>query len=118
MNAATWTFQGFWPFVRKELSEWWRGRGALATAGVLTALGILGTLSTRIDELGGGTPTAAQLDPTRNILGAQFQQWIVFAALFASIGMLASGARGPWLGPSPSRCRAARFCSRSGQWGP
>lgn len=88
MNATTRPLQGFWPFFRKELSEWWKGRGALTTAVVLSALGTLGTLSTRIDELAGGIPTSAELDPTRNIIGAQFQQWIVFAALFASIGML------------------------------
>ena len=62
MNATTWPLQGFWPFFWKELSEWWKGRGALATVVVLSALGTLGTFATRIDELGGGIPTAAQLD--------------------------------------------------------
>jgi ABC-type transport system involved in multi-copper enzyme maturation permease subunit len=90
MNATAVPLQGFWPFFAKELSEWWKGRGALATVVVLSALGTLGTFATRIDELGGGTPTAAQLDPTSNILGAQFEQWIVFASIFASIGMLVS----------------------------
>jgi ABC-type transport system involved in multi-copper enzyme maturation permease subunit len=88
MNATKRPLQGFWPFFSKEISEWWKGRGALTTALVLGALGTLGTLSTRIDELAGGVPTAIELDPTRNILGAQFQQWIVFASIFASIGML------------------------------
>jgi ABC-type transport system involved in multi-copper enzyme maturation permease subunit len=88
MNATIHPLQGFWPFFRKELSQWWRGRGALVTAIVLSALGILGTLAARIDELAGGTPTADQLDPTRAIAGAQFEQWIVFATIFASIGML------------------------------
>jgi ABC-type transport system involved in multi-copper enzyme maturation permease subunit len=88
MNAEKRPLQGFWPFFWKEISEWWKGRGALTTAVVLSALGTLGTLATRIDELAGGIPTAAELDPTRNILGAQFQQWIVFASIFASIGML------------------------------
>lgn len=88
MNVAKRPLQGFWPFFWKEISEWWKGRGALTTALVLSALGTLGTLSTRIDEWAGGIPTAAELDPTYNILGAQFQQWIVFASIFASIGML------------------------------
>jgi ABC-2 type transport system permease protein len=90
MNATTWSLQGFFPFFWKELSEWWKGRGALATVIVLSALGTLGTLATRIDELGGGTPTREQLNPTYNILGAQFEQWIVFASIFASIGMMVS----------------------------
>jgi ABC-type transport system involved in multi-copper enzyme maturation permease subunit len=88
MNAKTRPLQGFWPFFFKELSEWWKGRGALVTVVVLSALGTLGTLATRIDQLAGGVPTTAELDPTYNILGAQFQQWIVFASLFASIGLV------------------------------
>jgi ABC-2 type transport system permease protein len=90
MNATTWPLQGFWPYFRKEISEWWKGRGALATVIVLCALGTLGTFATRIDELGGGTPTSAQLNSTYNVIGAQFQQWIVFASIFASMGMLVS----------------------------
>jgi ABC-type transport system involved in multi-copper enzyme maturation permease subunit len=90
MNATTWPLQGFWPFFWKEMSAWWKGRGALTIAVVLAALGTLGTFATRIDELGGGTPTAAQLDPTHNIIGAQFEQWIVFASIFATIGLLIS----------------------------
>ncbi|HEX6128685.1 MAG TPA: ABC transporter permease subunit [Candidatus Limnocylindria bacterium] len=88
MNAIAGPLQGFGPFLRKELSAWWRGRGALVVLVVLTALGALGTLATRIDELAGGTPTAAELDPTMNLIGAQFDQWIVFGSIFASMGML------------------------------
>lgn len=90
MNATTSPLQGFWPFFRKELSNWWKGRAALTTMVVLSGLATIGTFATRIDELGGGTPTPAQLDPTYNILGAQFEQFVVFAAIFASIGMLVS----------------------------
>jgi ABC-2 type transport system permease protein len=80
---------GFGPFVRKEVSEWWQRRAILATFGAITVLGIIGTLATRIDEsLGGLAPAAAQLDPTMNVLGALFDQWILFAAIFASIGLL------------------------------
>lgn len=88
MNATTRTLQGYWPFFRKEVSAWWRGRGALATLVAVTALAILGTMATRIDEAGGGTATAEQLNPTYNVVGSGFEQWIVFASLFASIGIL------------------------------
>lgn len=87
MNAATW-FGGFAPFFRKELSEWLRGGGALVTVTVLSALGILGTLATRIDEMAGGTPLATNLAPTYNVIGAKFDQWIVFATVFASMGLI------------------------------
>jgi ABC-2 type transport system permease protein len=80
---------GFGPFLRKELMEWWQRRAILATFGAITVLGIIGTLATRIDErLSGLAPAAAQLDPTMNVLGALFDQWILFAAIFASIGLL------------------------------
>jgi len=88
MNAATRPLHGFRPFFSKELSEWWKGRGALATVVVMTALGALGTLATRIDQWAGGIPSPAELDPTANILGSQFEQWIVYASIFASIGLL------------------------------
>jgi ABC-type transport system involved in multi-copper enzyme maturation permease subunit len=88
MNAATRPLHGFRPFFAKELSEWWKGRGALVTAVVMTALGALATLATRIDQWAGGNPTAVELDPTTNILGSQFEQWIVYASIFASIGLL------------------------------
>lgn len=80
---------GFGSFMRKELAEWWQRRAILATFGAITVLGIIGTLATRIDEwLSGLAPAAAQLDPTMNVLGALFDQWILFAAIFASIGLL------------------------------
>lgn len=88
MTATTDSVHGFRPFLRKELSEWWQRRAALVTFAVVSVLGIVGTLATRIDELAGGVPTAAMLDPTANVLGAQFEQWILFAGIFASIGML------------------------------
>ena len=80
--------RGFRPFLRKELLEWWRGRAALVTLAAVGALGIIGTLATRIDQWVGGTSIPAMLDPTANILGAQFHQWIPFASIFATIGLL------------------------------
>jgi len=89
LSATNLGLLGFGPFVRKELSEWWQRRAILATFGAVTALGIIGTLATRIDQwLSGLAPAAAQLDPTMNVLGALFDQWILFAAIFASIGLL------------------------------
>lgn len=80
--------RGFGPFLRKELLEWWKGRAALVTLVSVAALGIIGTLATRIDASAGGTPNPAMLEPTANVLGAQFNQWILFAGIFASIGLL------------------------------
>jgi ABC-type transport system involved in multi-copper enzyme maturation permease subunit len=89
MTARRPALPGFGPFLRKELAEWWQRRAILAVFGVVTLMGLVGTLATRIDQwLGGTVPTAAQLDPTRNVLGAQFDQWILFVAIFATIGLL------------------------------
>ena len=89
MIATGTALQGLRPSVRKELLEWWQRRAAIVTFGVVGGLGIVGTLATRIDASMGGVPTPAMLAPTANVLGAQFDQWILFACIFASIGMLA-----------------------------
>jgi ABC-type transport system involved in multi-copper enzyme maturation permease subunit len=89
MNTTNPALPGFRPFLRKEMSEWWQRRAIIATFGFVTLLGTLATLATRIDELAGGlAPGAAQLDPTMNVLGAGFDQLILYAALFTSIGLL------------------------------
>lgn len=88
MTAISIPAQGFRPFLAKELHEWWTRRAALTTFIVVSALGILGTLATRMDEAMGGVPTAAMLDPTTNVLGAKFDQWVVMAAIFGSLGLL------------------------------
>ncbi len=80
---------GFGPFLRKELQEWLR-RPAVITFVVMAALGTLGTLAARIDQAAGGEPTPEMLNATASILGSQFQQWVLMAAIFASIGMLAN----------------------------
>jgi ABC-2 type transport system permease protein len=88
-SSASSGLLGFGSFMRKELSEWWQRRAILATFAVVTALGVIGTLATRIDEwLSGLAPAATELDPTMNVLGALFDQWILFAAIFATIGLL------------------------------
>jgi ABC-type transport system involved in multi-copper enzyme maturation permease subunit len=94
MTAATFSMQGFRPFLRKEVSEWGQRRASAATFVGVTALGLLATLATRIDELASGSvPLAADLDPTANVIGAQFEQWVLFASIFGSIGLMI-GERG------------------------
>jgi ABC-2 type transport system permease protein len=89
LSATNLGLLGFGPFLRKELSEWWQRRAIFATFAAVTVLGLIGTLATRIDQwLTGLAPGAAVLDPTTNVLGALFDQWILFAAIFASIGLL------------------------------
>ncbi len=88
MTATTPRLYGFRPFLRKELQEWWYRRAALVTLLVVAALGTIGTLSGRIDEIAGGVPTAEMLQATSNIFGSKLDQWIMMAAIFASIGML------------------------------
>jgi hypothetical protein len=115
MTAFDGLFHGFRPFLRKELSEWWQRRAAAITFAVVAGLGLIGTLATRIDEALGGVPEAGTLDPTMNVLGAKFEDWILFAAIFASIGILArERATAPSRGRSPSPSRGRRCCSPSG----
>lgn len=79
---------GFQPFLRKELREWWQRRAALVTFVVIAAMGTLGTLATRIDQLAGGVPTTAMVEATANIFNAKLDQWVLMAGILASIGML------------------------------
>jgi hypothetical protein len=88
MTANTLTFTGFRPFLRKELADWWRRRAAIATVLIVAALGAIGTLAGRIDQAIGGTGTPAHPAPTVNVLGAKFEDWILFAAIFTSIGLI------------------------------
>ena len=88
MTTTGATLRGFRPFLRKELSEWWQRRAAIVVFAAVGGLGIVGTLAIRIDELLGGAPTASELGSTSNVLGAKFEQWIVFASILASIGLL------------------------------
>jgi ABC-2 type transport system permease protein len=88
MTATHPGLTGFRPFLRKELGEWWHRRAALVTFAVIAALGTIGTLAARIDESAGGVPTPGMLDATASVLGSRLEQWVVMAAIFASIGML------------------------------
>jgi len=88
MTANTLTLTGFRPFLRKEVADWWRRRAALATVLIVAALGAIGTLAGRIDQTISGAGTAADPAPTVNVLGAKFEDWVLFAAIFTSIGLI------------------------------
>lgn len=80
---------GFRPFLVKEIREWWRVRAFLVSFLVMAALATLGTFSAKIDELAGGTLAASMTDSAMSILGAKLEDWIVFTAIFSTIGLLA-----------------------------
>jgi ABC-2 type transport system permease protein len=88
MTATQHPLIGFRPLLRKELGEWWYRRAAVVTFAVVAALGTIGTLATKIDETAGGVAAPGMLDATANILGSRFDQWVMLAAIFASIGLL------------------------------
>ncbi len=79
---------GFRPFLRKELTSWWQSRAALVTFVAVSALATLGTLATQIDEWAGGVPAAEMLNPTANVLGGKFEQWVTIAAILTTIGIM------------------------------
>jgi ABC-type transport system involved in multi-copper enzyme maturation permease subunit len=87
MNPNSLTLTGFGAYVRKEFREWWQRRAALTTFIVVAALGTIGTLSMRIDQLAGGVPDVADLQSTASVLGAKFEDWVLFASIFATIGI-------------------------------
>jgi ABC-2 type transport system permease protein len=88
MTAIHSRLPGFLPFLRKELREWWHRRAALVTFVVVAFLGIMGAITMRIEQEAGGVLEPAMLEPTRNVIGAKLDQWVLLASIFASIGML------------------------------
>jgi hypothetical protein len=88
MTANTLALTGFQPFLRKEVADWWRRRAAVATFLIVAALGAIGTLAARIDATLGGAGSGAHPASTVNVLGAKFEDWVLFAAIFTSIGLI------------------------------
>lgn len=82
------TMTGFRPLLAKELREWWRRRAAQTTLVVVSALTVIGTLAPRFDEIAGGVPSGSPFIPTAAVLGSKLDQWVVLAAIFASLGLV------------------------------
>lgn len=85
---------GFAAFFRKELQWWWSGRAAIVVFAIATLLGGLSVLGDRLTltiATAQGQPIPAgaiTLDPTLNVLNAQWDQWLVFITIFVSMGLL------------------------------
>jgi len=85
---------GFGAFFRKELRWWWSDRAALIVLAVATVLGGLSLLGNRLALLiaastGESIPAGEiNLDPTANVLNAQWDQWLIFITIFVSMGLL------------------------------
>jgi ABC-2 type transport system permease protein len=85
---------GFATFFRKELQWWWSGRAAIVVFAIATVLGGLSVLGDRLaltiaTAQGQPIPAGAiTLDPTLNVLNAQWNQWLVFITIFVSMGLL------------------------------
>jgi len=85
---------GFATFFRKELQWWWSGRAAIVVFAIATLLGGLSVLGDRLaltiaTAQGQPIPAGAiTLDPTLNVLNAQWDQWLVFITIFVSMGLL------------------------------
>lgn len=85
---------GFGTFFRKEIQWWWSSRAALSVLAVATVLGGLSVVAVRLvlvitKAVGEPMPAGAiSLDPTINVLGAQWDQWLILVTIFVSMGML------------------------------
>jgi ABC-type transport system involved in multi-copper enzyme maturation permease subunit len=85
---------GFVTFFRKELHWWSSSRAAVVVFAIATLLGGLSVLGDRLTltiATAQGQPIPAgaiTLDPTLNVLNAQWDQWLVFITIFVSMGLL------------------------------
>jgi len=94
MQAPSGALLGFGTFFRKELQWWWSGRAAIVVFAIATLLGGFSVLGDRLaltiaTAQGQPIPAGAiTLDPTLNVLHAQWDQWLVFITIFVSMGLL------------------------------
>ena len=94
MQAPGGGLLGFATFFRKELQWWWSGRAAIVVFGIATLLGGLSVLGDRLAltiATAQGQPIpdgAITLDPTLNVLNAQWDQWLVIITIFVSMGLM------------------------------
>ena len=85
---------GFGQFFRKELAEWWASRRALIIFAI-TSLLVAGTTiapwlqATFPAADGSGSAAPLSLDPTVNLVGANWVQWLVYIPILASRGLVA-----------------------------
>jgi ABC-type transport system involved in multi-copper enzyme maturation permease subunit len=86
---------GFWPFFRKELTEWRRSRRAMIVALVTSFLAtgmtitpwLRATFPAAPGEAGPAGPLT--LDPTLNLIGANWNQWLTYISIFVAMGLMA-----------------------------
>ena len=85
---------GFSQFFRKEITEWLASRRALVVL-VVTTLLVAGTTIApwlQVTFPGSGSEAAASaivMDPTINLVGANWSQWLTYIAIFAAMGLVA-----------------------------
>ena len=84
-------YLGFRTVLRKELTDWLRGRGALVVAGISTAIAAFTTVIPFVvkasGDAAGGPPLS--MDPTANVLlGWQGGQTIALTAILATMALL------------------------------
>jgi len=85
---------GFGQFFAKEIREWSASRRAVAVAVVTISLVAATTIAPWLQATfppapGEGTAAPVPMDPTVNLLGANWGQWLTFISVFAAMGLLA-----------------------------
>jgi ABC-type transport system involved in multi-copper enzyme maturation permease subunit len=82
---------GFGPFFRKELSDWWHSRRAgviaIVTSLLVVSVAIVPWLQVTFPPTG-GTPPDVSLDPTFNVLSANWVTWLTIISIFAAMSLL------------------------------
>ena len=83
---------GFSQFFRKEISERVASRRALVAFAVTSVLVAGTTVAPWLQATFPGSEASASpivLDPTFNLIGANWNQWLTYIAIFATMGLLA-----------------------------
>ncbi len=81
---------GFGTFLRKELAEWVRGGRAIIVGLIATALALLGTLGTWIEQNLEHSPAAPAADPTVEALRFFGPPIIALITVLATMGLIAA----------------------------
>ena len=93
-SAGAGPLMGFSQFFRKELAEWLASRRALVVLLVTTFLVAGTTIAPWLQATfpasdGEATASPIVMDPTINLVGANWNQWLTYIAIFAAMGLLA-----------------------------